>query len=176
MALLQNSPQPNRNGATERLEGTGHRPGASGAPRTYPMVRTILVPKLGGKLPPRTARLAVPPGTSSMPPDAPMAPPPPDRTAWRHSWQPYQSSARCMFAEDQPAVGAIEGVAVLVTFLPVRRPKALFVDELVHAGLALDTPRSTATLSPPVAQDNSTELSEPEGFLPGEPRVGQTLI
>ena len=52
--------------------GTGHRPVAAGDPSTalrapgrHPLVQEISVPKLSGKLPPRTAKLAVPPRIQS---------------------------------------------------------------------------------------------------------------
>gem|GEM_PF-6500257 len=39
----------------------------------YPLVRALAVPKLGGKLPPRTAKLAVPPGSDcAVPAQNPM--------------------------------------------------------------------------------------------------------
>ena len=61
--------------AAPGLGGTGHRPvaagdspAAPGAPGMYPLVRAPPVPELGGKLPPRTAKLAVPPGTNGSVP------------------------------------------------------------------------------------------------------------
>ena len=39
-----------------------HEPAARWAPGIPPWGGALAVPKLGGKLPPRTARLAVPPG------------------------------------------------------------------------------------------------------------------
>ena len=57
------------------LGGTGHRPVAAGdspaalgAPGMHSSVFAMAVPKLGGKLPPRTAKLAVPPGSNRMVP------------------------------------------------------------------------------------------------------------
>lgn len=53
--------------------GTGHRPVGACAPpavgrsiQTHLSVRAFAVPKLGGRLPPRTAGLAVPPGSNRI--------------------------------------------------------------------------------------------------------------
>ncbi len=48
------------------------RGACGGAPSTRRLVRTTVVPKLGGRLPPRTPKLAVPPGTNGIVP-APAA-------------------------------------------------------------------------------------------------------
>lgn len=45
-----------------------HQPAARGAPGMPPWVGALAVPKLGGKLPPRTVRLAVPPESICMVP------------------------------------------------------------------------------------------------------------
>ena len=46
----------------------GDSPAALGAPGMHPVVCALPVPKLGGKLPPRTAKLAVPPGSNRVVP------------------------------------------------------------------------------------------------------------
>ena len=50
----------------------GDPPAARGAPGMHPWVGALAVPKLGGKLPPRTAKLAVPPGSICMVPVEPV--------------------------------------------------------------------------------------------------------
>ena len=60
-----------RHGGTGRWPvGAGDPPTALRAPGRHPLVREISLPKLGGKLPPRTARLAVPPGFDCIDSDA----------------------------------------------------------------------------------------------------------
>ena len=75
------NPEPERYG--QSAGGTGHRPVAAGyqptahhAPGKKHVVRRLAVRKLGGKLPPRTARLAVPPGPKPPGPKPPGPKPP----------------------------------------------------------------------------------------------------
>ena len=53
-------------GTDHRPVAAGDPPAASGAPKARELVRVIVVPKIGGRLPPRTARLAVPLGFSCI--------------------------------------------------------------------------------------------------------------